>query len=95
MSPSDETQTTATATASATVRAQTPRFAFTPDTPEPSHARVTGNVAAVLYCLAKLTYDPEHRIVLDPLAADGLSHILTAAHNDLMDAAEVRPGSAS
>jgi len=69
---------------------ETPRLAFTPDTPAPSAATIDGNVAAVLYALATLTRDPESHITLDPLAADGLSHILRAAHNDLMEAAEVR-----
>lgn len=67
---------------------ETPQLAFTPHTPAPSLAQINGNVAAILYFLATLTRDPEGRITLDPLAADGLSHILTAAHNDLMEAAE-------
>jgi hypothetical protein len=68
------------------------QLAFTPHAPAPSAAQITGNVAAVLYFLATLTRDPEHHVTLDPLAADGLSHILRAAHSDLMEASEFRAG---
>ncbi len=67
---------------------ETPRFAFAPAGAEPRVADVNGNVAAVLHFLATVMYDPENRITLDPLAADGLCHILDAARHDLLDAAE-------
>jgi hypothetical protein len=91
MSPSDET--TQSAAATGTTGRQTPRFAFAPNLPAPSVTQVNGNVAAVLYFLATVMYDPEHPVTLTPLAADGLCHILDAAHHDLMDAAEFRSGS--
>ena len=82
MSPSDETPQTAT---------EPPRLAFTHGSTEPSAARITGNVAAVMQFLATVLHDSEHPVVLDGVTADGLSHILAAAHNDLMEATEQRP----
>ncbi len=67
---------------------RTPRFAFTANAPAPTLDQVNGNVAAVLAFLARVVRDPERAVALDPIAADGLSTILDAAHHDLLEAAE-------